>query len=141
MATNFDLKILSPSRALATVKASALTVPGSCGCMTILPDHASMVAELESGEVIVTTSEGLVDRYFISGGYVEVEENRVSLLADVVEKLREIDSVRALAAKKRAIDRLSQMEPDSDLVRAQRALKRADQRIMLAQTLASLAKS
>ena len=138
MAANFDLKILSPSRTIASLKVVALTLPGTEGYMTILPNHVSMVAELDVGEVIVSTHDGKVEHYFLAGGYVEVENNVVNLLGSVVEKLQEIDSARAEAAKKRAFEQLSQL--DSDHVRANLALKRADQRLILAKTLASMTK-
>ncbi|HET9238869.1 MAG TPA: ATP synthase F1 subunit epsilon [Oligoflexus sp.] len=134
MAANFDLKVLSPSRAVATVKASAVTLPGTLGYMTILPDHAGMVAELDQGEVTITTADNAVERFFIAGGYVEVESNRVTLLADVIERAGEIDVARAQTARKRAAERLANIGPDTDLERANRALRRADQRIQMSQS-------
>ncbi|MDQ3231471.1 MAG: ATP synthase F1 subunit epsilon [Pseudobdellovibrionaceae bacterium] len=133
MAANFDLKVLSPSRAVTTVKATAVTLPGVMGYMTILPDHAGMVAELDQGEVTITTADGAVERFFVSGGYVEVEGSRVTLLADVIERAREIDVNRAQTARKRAAERLGHISADIDLERANRALRRADQRIQMSQ--------
>jgi F-type H+-transporting ATPase subunit epsilon len=133
MAVNFDLKVLSPSRAVANVKATAVTLPGTEGYMTILPEHAGMVAELDQGEVTITTTDGATERYFVAGGYVEVEGNRVTLLADVIERAHEIDATRAQGARKRATERLSQIGSDTDLERANRALRRADSRILIAQ--------
>jgi F-type H+-transporting ATPase subunit epsilon len=134
MAANFDLKVLSPSRAVASVKASAVTLPGSVGYMTILPDHAGMVAELDQGEVTITTADNTVERFFVAGGYVEVESNRVTLLADVIERASEIDTARAQTARKRAAERLANIGPDTDLERANRALRRADQRLHMSQS-------
>ncbi len=134
MAANFDLKVLSPSRAVTTVKASAVTLPGSLGYMTILPDHAGMVAELDQGEVTITTAENAVERFFVAGGYVEVEGNRVTLLADVIERAGEIDVARAQTARKRAAERLAHIGPETDLERANRALRRADHRIQMSQS-------
>lgn len=135
MAANFDLKVLSPSRAVTTVKVTAVTLPGSEGYMTILPDHAGMVAELDQGEVTITTTDAAVERFFVAGGYVEVENNRVTLLADVIERAREIDLTRAQTARKRAADRLTQLGADTDIERANRALRRSDQRIQTAQSM------
>jgi F-type H+-transporting ATPase subunit epsilon len=134
MAANFDLKVLSPSRTVASVKASAVTLPGTLGYMTILPDHAGMVAELDQGEVTIQTAEAAVERYFVSGGYVEVEANRVTLLADVIERVIEIDVSRAQSARKRAADRLAQLGPETDIDRANRALRRAEQRLQVSQS-------
>jgi F-type H+-transporting ATPase subunit epsilon len=134
MAANFDLKVLSPSRTVASVKASAVTLPGTLGYMTILPDHAGMVAELDQGEVTIHTSEAAVERFFVSGGYVEVEANRVTLLADVIERVIEIDVTRAQSARKRAAERLAQLGPETDIDRANRALRRAEQRLQVSQS-------
>jgi F-type H+-transporting ATPase subunit epsilon len=134
MAANFDLKVLSPSRAVTSVKASAVTLPGTLGYMTILPDHAGMVAELDQGEVTITTAENVVERFFVAGGYVEVESNRVTLLADVIERASEIKADRAQSARKRATERLANISPDTDLERANRALRRADHRIQMSQS-------
>ncbi|WP_141736707.1 ATP synthase F1 subunit epsilon [Oligoflexus tunisiensis] len=134
MAANFDLKVLSPSRSVTSVKATAVTLPGSLGYMTILPDHAGMVAELDQGEVTITTTEAAVERFFVAGGYVEVEGNRVTLLADVIERAIEIDMTRAETARKRAADRLSHIGPETDIERANRALRRAEQRLQMSQS-------
>jgi len=140
MAANFDLKVLSPSRAVTSVKASSVILPGTEGYMTILPDHASMVAELDQGEVTITSADSAPERYFVAGGYVEVEANHVTLLVDVIERAKEIDATRAQEARKRALERLSQFGSDTDLERANKALKRADERIFIAQTMASVVK-
>jgi F-type H+-transporting ATPase subunit epsilon len=133
MAANFDLKVLSPSRAVTSVKATAVTLPGVEGYMTILPDHAGMVAELDQGEVTITTTDAATERFFVAGGYVEVEGNRVTLLADVIERASEIDTTRAGAARKRAAERLAHIGTETDLERANKALQRADHRMHIAQ--------
>jgi F-type H+-transporting ATPase subunit epsilon len=93
-----------------------------------------MVAELDQGEVTITTADNTVERFFVAGGYVEVESNRVTLLADVIERASEIDKNRAQTARKRAAERLANIGPDTDLERANRALRRADQRLQMSQS-------
>lgn len=136
MAANFELKVLSPNRQLAQVRATALTLPGTEGYMTILPDHAAMVAELDVGELSFQAAEGS-DRYFIAGGYVEVDHNHVTVLADVIEKAKEIDVSRAEKAQKRAMDRLTGGDSSVDVDRANKAFRRAEVRVYVAQTLAA----
>ncbi len=140
-ASSFELKVLSPSRQLMAIRATAITLPGTLGYMTILPDHAAMIAELDIGEVVVLSSDaGDNERFFIAGGYVEVENNQVNVLADVIEKAQEIDAGRAEQALKRASERLSQLETSLDLERANRSLKRAETRVFIAATMASTAR-
>ena len=140
-ASSFELKVLSPSRQLMAIRATAITLPGTLGYMTILPDHAAMIAELDIGEVLVQSPEaGANERFFIAGGYVEVENNQVNVLADVIEKAQEIDVGRAEQALKRASERLTQLQPSLDLDRANKSLKRAETRVFIAQTMASAAR-
>ncbi len=139
MAAQFELKVLSPSRQVVSVQAQAVTLPGTEGYMTILPGHAAMIAELDIGEVLVQTSTQ-TERLFVAGGYVEVDHGRVKVLADVVEKAKEIDVNRAVEARKRASGRLGTIDGTTDIDRASRSKKRADVRIMVAETMASVAR-
>ena len=142
MAGKFELKILSPSRTLLSVKAHSLIVPGSQGYMTILPNHAAMVAEIGVGELVIqATGIAAAERYFVSGGYIDVDHNKILVLADIVEKANEIDLTRAQEALKRAQAHLSRISEETDLERASQAQKRAEVRVFVAQTLASVAKS
>ncbi len=139
MAAKFELKVLAPNRQVFSVQATSVTLPGTAGYMTILPDHAGMIAELDIGEVTVQSSSGS-DRLFIAGGYVEVDHNKVKVLADIVEKATEIDLGRAQEARKRAANRLNSLDSATDIERANRSMKRADVRIMVAETMASVAR-
>jgi F-type H+-transporting ATPase subunit epsilon len=65
MAQDFNVSILSPSAKVTECRAKALTLPGSQGYMTILPDHAQMVAELGFGEVTIETVDSGNSYYFL----------------------------------------------------------------------------
>ena len=86
--TSFDLKVLTPSKTLASVTAKSVMLPGTEGYMTILPDHASMIAELGPGEVAIEGQAN--EHYVISGGYIEVDHNRVTILVDSIEKSNQV---------------------------------------------------
>jgi F-type H+-transporting ATPase subunit epsilon len=83
--------------------------------------------------VKVTTKENTVLKYSTSGGFVEVKNNKVVMLAETIESLNEIDVKRAEAAKERALARLKDRMPGTDIERAEVALQRALNRIRLAQ--------
>lgn len=141
MAQDFQVSILSPSARVAECRADSLTLPGSQGYMTILSEHAEMVAELGFGEVTVKTVDHGNDYYFLSGGFVQVDGGQVTILADVVEKAPGIDVERAKASRERALRRLEGNKDDEvDVDRANRALRRAEVRILVAQTLAAASK-
>lgn len=130
MAT-MKVEILSPDRPICECTASGVMVPGSLGYLTILPDHAALVAELDIGEIRVD-GDKQGQRFFVSGGYLEVVDNKLTILADVVESSSEIDRARARKAKDRATERLEKKVIGLDSMRAQAALKRAESRIMIA---------
>ena len=102
--------------------------------MAILPSHAPLLTMLQPGELVVR-KEGEETAIFVSGGFLEVMQNRVTVLADTAERAEEIDVERAEEAKRRAEERLKDKEylPEMDLARAEVALRRALTRIKVAE--------
>lgn len=139
MAQDFNVSILSPSAKVTECRAKALTLPGSQGYMTILPDHAQMVAELGFGEVKIETVDSGNAYCFLSGGFVEIDGENVTVLADVIELAPKIDTERAKASRDRALQRLKGDE-DVDVDRANQSLHRAEHRMLIAQTLVAASK-
>lgn len=97
--------------------------PGSVGELGILPSHAPLVTSLHAGSLRVKRESG-EDDFFVSGGFLEVREDNVKVLADAAERGTEIDLERAEAARQRAEDRLRD-EQTVDRVRAEAALRRS----------------
>ena len=109
-----------------------LIAPGAEGQLAILPGHAALMTTLDAGELIFR--RGNVEEAFaVSGGFMEVKRDRVTILADAAEAAEEIDFERAQAARARAEERLrryrEQNVRDVDLARAQASLQRALQRL------------
>jgi F-type H+-transporting ATPase subunit epsilon len=106
----------------------ARTVDGDLG---VLPGHEPMLAELASGVVLARTTDGEVVAAAVHGGFISVENDTVSLLAEVAELAHEIDVDRARAA----LDRAANGEGDSDdslsaaQVRAETRLRATEARI------------
>jgi F-type H+-transporting ATPase subunit epsilon len=88
----------------------------------------------------MTTVSQQKQRFFLAGGFVEVEGDEIRVLADVVEEAEEIDVDRAKASHDRAVDRLDEQHEETDVERANKALKRAKIRMMVAETLAAVTK-
>lgn len=110
-----------------------LVVPAAEGQITILPKHAALLSALGVGEMLVFTSDR-VEPIVIHGGFVQVLDDEVSVLADAAEHVDDIDVARAEAARDRAQRRLSGQDSDLprggvDVLRAQLALARAIARI------------
>jgi F-type H+-transporting ATPase subunit epsilon len=130
-----QVKILSPERVLFRGAVTSLGLPGAVGYMTLLPGHTAMVAELESGILAMSIDGKAQPSLFISGGFVDVTAEGVSVLADVIEKATEIDGERVTKALGRANERLQgNKSTDIDVPRALSAKKRALHRLELVST-------
>jgi F-type H+-transporting ATPase subunit epsilon len=128
----FHLEIITPTRVVFSDDATSLSAPGVEGGFQVLYDHAPFLTALQPGELKVKDKEGNDTLYATSGGFVEVNANRVVVLADAVEKASEIDLPRAEAAKARAEERLQKRDADLDVERAYAALARALNRLRVA---------
>ena len=107
--------------------------PGTEGEMGILPRHAPLLTALTYGELRVKRGEE-EESFAVSGGFMEVQPNRVTVLADTAERAEEIDVERAEAARRRAEERLRHRARDNiDFARADAALRRSMVRLKMAE--------
>jgi len=83
MADTFEIEIATPEKLIIKQAAESAQIPGKDGYMGILPGHAALLSELGQGELSIT-SGGRTDSYNVTGGYVEVRDNHVRVLADRV---------------------------------------------------------
>ncbi|MEO5922689.1 MAG: ATP synthase F1 subunit epsilon [Bryobacteraceae bacterium] len=79
----FQIDITTPEKLVVSKQADFAEIPGKDGYMGILPGHAALLSELGSGELKVT-SGGKTESFTVTGGYVEVRDNQVRVLADSV---------------------------------------------------------
>lgn len=131
------VEIVTAERVVKTeTGVDVLIVPGSEGQLAILPKHAALMTTLDFGELIYR--RGNEEQYFaIAGGFMEVRNDRVTILADQAEGADEIDIARAEQARARAQDRMrryrDQADRDVDLARAAAALQRSLLRLRVAE--------
>lgn len=97
----FNLNITTPERNLFAGEVEQVSLPTSTGEITILAHHATLVSVLVPGELRFVQS-GTIHPLAIGGGFVEIQQNTVHVLADTAERVEEIDAARAEEAKKRA---------------------------------------
>jgi len=131
------VEVVTAERVVRTEQGvDALIVPGSEGQLTILPRHAALMTTLGPGELVIRRA-GDDEGFALSGGFMEVRNDRVTILADAAEAAEEIDVARAEAARARAEERLrryrEQAARDVDLARAQASLQRALLRLRVAE--------
>ncbi len=127
-----QLDVITPERRLLSEQADAVTVPGLGGELGILPGHTPLISALQTG-VLSYTQGGTTRRLLVSGGFVEVSGDRVSVLADLAEFPEEVDAARARVEREEAERRLGAFAgapEELDEVRAQ--LDRASARLQLA---------
>jgi F-type H+-transporting ATPase subunit epsilon len=128
------LDIVTVERQVYSQDVDMVIAPGIEGQLGILPRHAPLLAALTYGELRV--KRGAEEESFaIGGGFMEVQPDRVIVLADTAERAEEIDLERAEAARRRAEERLkAQAENRIDFVRAEAALRRSLIRIKVSET-------
>lgn len=119
------LDIVTPERVVYSEEGlDAVIAPGSQGELGILPAHAPLMTTLGLGELRARKG-GEETPFSIAGGFLEVRDNVVTVLADVAERAEEIDLERARAARERAAASLSTREADVDIAMVQAAMRRA----------------
>ena len=128
----FKLEIVTPERVVLAQDIVSLVVPGAEGSLGVMANHAPLMAELAIGEIWFRDAEGRENHLATSGGFMEVGENTVRILADTAERPEEIDIARAEESRKRAEERLRSLDEHADLARAEAALKRALVRLHVA---------
>lgn len=129
----FKLEVITPDRVVLSDRTIvSVVLPGSEGYLGVLGNHAPLVTELAIGEIDFRRADGTDDAMAVAGGFVEVLDNSVTVLADSAELRGEIDIERAEQALHRAEERLATRPPDLDTERAEIALKRALNRLGVA---------
>ncbi len=131
MADKLNLEVITPERLVLRESVDEVVVPGLDGELGILPEHTPLISQLQTG-VLTYRQGGATQQMHVSGGFVEVQPDRVSVLSDVAERPEEIDLERAQRAKERAERRLKGQGDDQDFPRAELKLQRAMIRIQLA---------
>ena len=126
----FLLEVVTPDKTVVSEDVEMAICPGSEGEFGVLPRHVSLLASLKTGPLRYRKN-GQDEVLFISGGFVDVNNDKCHVLAESAERACDIDKERAQAAKERAEKRLAEKSADLDEVRAHAALQRAIMRLNL----------
>ena len=127
-----QLDVITPERRLVSETVDSVTVPGASGELGILPGHTPLISQLGSG-VLSYTQGGATRRMLVSGGFVEVNADRVSVLADLAETPDEVDAADARRTREETERRLGSFTGTPDeLAALQSDLARANARLQLA---------
>ncbi|MGQ7277705.1 MULTISPECIES: F0F1 ATP synthase subunit epsilon [Brevibacillus] len=127
--SKMTVEVVTPERVVYSGEASMVIARGVQGDLGILPNHMPLVTPLKIAPVRIKTEGEKEIRMAVSGGFMEVRGDKVTILAETAELPEDIDVERAKAAKERAEKRLIDKHPDLDIRRAERALQRAMARL------------
>ncbi|MBM4761528.1 F0F1 ATP synthase subunit epsilon [Bacillus sp. B15-48] len=127
------VNVVTPDGPVYESDVEMVSTKAQTGELGILPGHIPMVAPLEIGAVRLKNG-GNTDYVAVSGGFLEVRPDKVTVLAQTAERSEDIDLDRAVRAKERAEKRLREKQQENvDFTRAELALRRAINRISIAQ--------
>jgi F-type H+-transporting ATPase subunit epsilon len=127
-----QLDVITPERRLLSEQVDSVTVPGANGELGILPGHTPLISALQTG-VLAYTQGASTRRLLVSGGFVEVNADRVSVLADLAEFPEEVNAQAARTEREEAERRLGSFSgPPEEMAEVRTQLERATARLQLA---------
>ena len=124
----FKLKIITPHGIYQAVEIDQINIRTTAGQIGILAHHIPLASGVEISQMNYIV-DGKKTYFAVAGGFVHVNENETTLIANAIESQEEIDLHRAEEAKQRAEERLQNKNSDTDILRAEIALRRALTRI------------
>ncbi|MBE6443011.1 MAG: F0F1 ATP synthase subunit epsilon [Desulfovibrio desulfuricans] len=127
-----QLEVVTPDKTVVSTAVEMAVCPGVEGEFGVLPQHVSLLSALKIGGLRYR-ADGKDEVVFISGGFADVNNNVLTVLAESAELAADIDTARAMAAKERAEKRLAEHSDKVDVTRAEASLQRAVMRLQLAQ--------
>jgi F-type H+-transporting ATPase subunit epsilon len=128
-----SLEIVTAERTvLADEGIDVVIAPGALGEMAILPQHAALITPLNPGELRVRKGSE-ENAYFVAGGFLQVLNDKVTILADAAEHAEEIDVARAEDARRRAQETLAHRHEQPDVFATEAALRRSLLRLRVAE--------
>jgi F-type H+-transporting ATPase subunit epsilon len=138
MAHTINVDIVSAEGEIYSGVATMVFVPAVMGELGIAPRHAPLLTALKAGEVRVQTPDGEELGFYVGGGALEIQPQRVTVLADTALRARDLDEAAALAAKQRAEEAIRDRSDEITLAEAQAELLRAIAQIKMLERIRKL---
>jgi len=140
MADSINVDIVSAEGEIFSGRARMVFVPAAQGEIGIAPRHAPLLTTLKAGEVRVQPMEGDEQSFYVGGGALEIQPQRVTVLADTALRAKDLDETAALAAKQRAEEALRDNKEEISIAEAQAELLRALAQIRMLERLRKIRK-
>lgn len=121
MADSFNLEAITPSGIIFQTTAEFLMLRTTSGDLGIMANHMPLVTELTYGEMVVKTGQGEI-RYYVQGGFLEINKEKVLILGDEIIESSQIDVERARKDKEIEESRLSKLK-EEDISKANKRIQ------------------
>jgi len=115
MATLLQVKIVTQEEEVLSAEAHQISLPGSEGDITVLPNHQALTSTMKAGEIDVLLANNDHRRIIVSPGFIQVANNVVTILVDSAVREEDLDEQKALAAKEAAEEAMKNMESSSEV--------------------------
>lgn len=134
MANSFKLELVTPLSKILSEEVNFVMLRTTEGDMGILPNHSPFVAGLATGEMKVRNN-GQEKFYYVSGGFIEISDNVVTILADEAMDVKDIDLEAARKEAQIAKEKLEKIAEDIDIANVQKTLTQALTKVKLAEKM------
>ena len=121
---NLQLQIITPLKLVLDEEVEEIIVPAETGEITILPNHVSLFTKIKPGELSIRRSKKQ-SFFAITGGFLEVKENKITILADYAIRADDIGVAKAQEAKERAEKTMKEKVSGRDFAQAEAQFTRA----------------
>ena len=126
MAKTFQVDIVSAEQAIFSGEAEMVIAPGEAGELGILPEHVPLLTRIKPGTVRIQQAGGAPEEViYVSGGMMEVQPDRVTVLADTSVRAHDLDEAKAMEAERLAKDAIANRTGVLDIAKAQAELAEA----------------
>jgi len=135
MGISVHCDIVSAERAIFSGLVESVVAAGSEGDLGIFPGHTPLLTELKAGPIRIIKQGGEEEVFFVTGGYLEVQPDVVTILSDTAERAGDVDEAAAIEAKRAAEEALANRSGDFDYTRAAGQLAEAAARLRTLQVM------
>lgn len=125
------ITVVTPEKVLIDTEADEIIIPTTSGEITVLPQHVPLITQLAPGELTIKLN-GKTEHLVIVGGFLEVADKAITLLADYAVSGKDINAVKAQEAKERAEKAMKESKNEVDFATAQTEFLRAIQELKVA---------
>ena len=131
-----ELNIVTPTRKLISATCSTISIPGYKGELGILPRHTPLLTRIKPGTIrLKVQNQAEFELVYVSGGMLEVQPDMITVLADTAIRAHDLDEAKAMEAKKRAEEALSNRQAEMDYAYAEIELAQAIAQLQTIQRL------